>query len=631
MKMMHRRSQITNFMILGIVLLVAIGIYFVLKYTVLEPSAGEVVPPEYVPVKNYVELCMKDLATDAVLLAGQQGGFVEVPAFVANNPPSYIEPIQGGMWKIPLWFYKGEDRVPPLSQIEYQISSYVEKNLGACLANFTQFKNDFNITSSSPAAKTTIGEDKVTVEVKLPLQITGLRDSQSGVISMFQADVDVKLRQVWELANQIMDAENSGTFLENTTIDLMSLDDKQIPLTDMQFRCGRMQWYKSNIVKEMKDVLFYNLPRIRVDNTDYAPFSESELYEKNHFLWQVTNNEYPTIKAGLMFDRDWPLIMKVRPSDGNLLKSNYGKGSQSLLSFLCINIWHFTYDVSYPVQAVLRESTSFGGGGYTFNFAFPAYIDHNQPARTVVTTRDFSVPDEGGDFCDGKTAAAYNLRAIDKTTGLDIENVNVSFECVDKLCELGKTAFDGNFYRLTTSLPSACSAGLVVMEKSGYLRAEKLVDLKAAETTIDVEMKPLKSFEYTVVKHYSTDPRWEYGLGDTQYAIITLEDEDNQYSVFDNYPKHYALFSSNITLIKDNEDYKVDIVLMDGDNYVGGYQGNWTVSYADVAGNDHLTFNIFEWLPVPDTYEKQSEMMTFLENSSHYPDYMKPVFSTEFK
>ncbi len=631
MKAMKRRSQITNFIIMGIVILVAIGIYMVIKYKVLEPSAAEVVPPEYVPVKNYVELCMKSLATDAVLLVGEQGGFVELPASIAKNPYEHIEPIKDGLFQVPYWFYKGESRIPAIGEIERQISAYVEKNLGQCLANFTQFKNDFIITNASLAAVTTAGKDNVVVEAKMPLTIKSLRGGDSGQISMFSTSVDVKLRQVWELASQMMDAENSNTFLENTTIDLMSLDDSQIPLTDMQLKCTRMQWFKPNIVKELKDVLFYNLPRIRVDNTDYAPFSDSEQYEKYHYLWHVTDTQYPTIKAGLWFDRDWQLAMKIRPSDGNILKSDYGKGVQSLLSFLCINIWHFTYDVSYPVEAVLRESTSFGGTGYTFNFAFPVYIDHNKAARETVATTDFSVPETGGEFCDDKTSATYNIRAIDSTTGLDLENANISFQCVNRQCDLGKTAFDGKFYRLAAQLPRACSAGIVVADKSGYLQAEKFVDLKAAETSVDLNMKPLKSFEYTVLKHYSTEPRWEYGLGSNENAIIMIENTAANFSAFDNFPKHYELFSPNLTLIKDNENYAVDIVLMDGDTYVGGYKGNWTVSYSDLADNDHLTFHVIEWVPKPDDYEKQSAMMTYLENSSNYPSYIKPVFSTEFK
>lgn len=625
-----RKAQITNFIIMGIVLLLAVGMYLFIRYYVLEPSAEEIVPAQYVPVKNYVELCMKDISTEAVLLVGLQGGFVELPPVIANNPYSYVEPMQAGLFKTPYWFYKGEQRVPPLGEMEHQISRYVEKNLGSCLNSFTQFQNDFTITNATLAVKATIGLNDVTVEANLPLKIKALKNSETGQISKFSTQVDVKLQQVWSLANEIINSENQNTFLENTTIDLMSLDEK-VPMTDMQFKCGRMQWYKSNIEQEMKDLLFYNIPRIRIDHTDYAPFKDTENYEKYHYLWHVTDNLYPTIKAGLLYDRDWPVTLKVRPSEGNLLKSNYGKDTGSLLSFLCINIWHFTYDVSYPVQVILREETSFGGQGYTFNFAMPIYIDHNQPARQTVSIRDFSAPDLGGDFCEQKTQAAYALRAIDKTTGLDLEDVNMSFECVNKLCELGKTFFDGNYYRMQTQLPSACSAGVLIAEKSGYLRQEKFVDLKAAETSIDFEMKPLKSFEYTVLRHYSTEPRWEYGLADSQYAIILIEDEDNQYSVFDNYPKHYALFSSNITLIKDTEDYLVDIVLMEGDNYVGGYKANWTVNYDELAANDKITFHVIEWLPKPDDYEKQSAMMTYLDNSSNYPANIKPAFSTEFK
>ncbi len=627
---MKRKAQISNFVMIGIILVLATGLFLFLKYKVLLSGPQEIVPPEYEPIKDFVELCMKEQAKEAIIMLGQQGGFVELPNRIGNNPFAYIEFIKGGLFRVPLWYYMGESRIPSPGTIENQIEIYIQQNLETCLQNFTNFQNDFIITNTTLDVKAALADKDVMVSAFFPLTVTSRTDNQVGKITLFSTKLDVKLRKLYELAEAIMEEENRGMFIENTTIDLMVLEPN-IPTTDLLLKCGRLTWYKSDVIDELKESLFYNLPRIRIANTDYEPFRDEEQYGKSKFVWDVTKKKYPDVSVGLRYEQEWPLTMRVRPSDGNVMKSNYGKGMSAYLHFLCINLFHFTYDVTYPVEVTLREPTSFGGEGYTFRFGFPVYIDHNEGMRDDFARTDFGIPDIGGDFCEETTERTFFVRAVDSRTSLDLKDVNISLECIRHLCNLGKTSYDGLYYRLQTPLLKVCPIGMITAEHPDYLPAEQIADYRTADQEIVLQMRPLKEFEYTVVKHYSSDPRWPIGLGKNQYAVIAIEDAENDFAVFDNYPKHYAIFEKNMTLIKDTEDYKLEIMLMEDDKYIGGYKGIWNTSYEELADNTHLTFHVIEYSPQPTTDEETGAMIAYLEDQASYPESTRPSFSIGFE
>jgi hypothetical protein len=60
---------------------------------------AEFVTPELVPLKNYVEQCISNVADEAIFLAEAQGGYVKIPDQIAQDPTAYLdEPI-----KLPYW------------------------------------------------------------------------------------------------------------------------------------------------------------------------------------------------------------------------------------------------------------------------------------------------------------------------------------------------------------------------------------------------------------------------------------------------------------------------------------------------------------------------------------------------
>ena len=69
------------------------------------------------------------------------------------------------------------------------------------------------------------------------------------------------------------------------------------------------------------------------------------------------------------------------------------EADQSLLDFFCMHIWHFTYDVIFPVKVTIVDDQTDKNERYSFNFAFKAQINHNEPDRTNFAVATFDTRD----------------------------------------------------------------------------------------------------------------------------------------------------------------------------------------------------------------------------------------------
>ena len=131
---------------------------------------------------------------------------------------------------------------------------------------------------------------------------------------------------------------------------------------------------------------------IRIQGTDYNPelyvptpdgkSTYSGSYYQQHYIWELDNDggkNYNNMKDSFAYD-NWPLSIYSRPSENGILKSNSQKGTR-MLSFFCLHIWHFTYDISYPVMSTIFDQETKTNKAYRFNFPFKVSIDHNQPNR----------------------------------------------------------------------------------------------------------------------------------------------------------------------------------------------------------------------------------------------------------
>ncbi len=653
--MYKKRGQVTIFIIVGIILMFSVALFLYFRNISLPHEETEAVPAAYAPVHNYVRTCVDALSQRAITLIGIQGGYLELPPKIADNPDSYLPIIPNSDVRLPYWYYQGEARAPSLQDMQRDIGNYVSKNLLGCLQNFTPLLQRFSITPLGDITSlATIGEDDVTVQTTYPLSISPLGGGAAGggaeggenlTLSRFMARVPVRLKRMHDLALEILRAENQGLFLENATIDLMALGPggppDGIPFSDMEFRCGTLKWSKARVEQNVKERLFYNLPRITFSGTEFDP--PQDLYAANNLNLKMVGADedaYAGLRAGVYYSPSWDFLMNVRPSRGDAMSADFGKGNEKYLSYLCVNIYHFTYDIEYPVQVMLRDEAAFDGTGYDFSFATPVMIKQNEGNRANIGFNIFETP-EGNDqgYCDQVADTETIIYAKDAATFEDLKDINLSFTCVGAFaCPLGKTQSDGQVYRLRAKLPSFCTPGALEAEGAGYITTEQDV---ANVQTMTIMLTPKHPFTFTIMKRELAGETETFGapkpLDEDEEVFLSLTTDAFpdfvQYKKLPLDEKSAAEDSGaedsgdRIELADGDVTYHLDLLVVDKDNnLLGGYRGNWTPTLLEMDGHSRVTLYVMEERPPAESDEAQAQLFLQLEDPK-LQEQLTPAFN----
>ncbi|MDO8740914.1 MAG: hypothetical protein Q7J54_05080 [Candidatus Woesearchaeota archaeon] len=673
-----KRAQITVFMIVALVIVIAAAtlISFLSQKTMFFPS--RVIPPYISPIRNYIDSCVNVVSQDAIARLGQQGGYVVLPNSIKNNPAKNI--FFFGPYKVPYWYYDAASHIPSEKQMEQQISDYIEENINDCIQDLASFRQDFDIEIvKQPAAQTKIAENDVVINVDYRLKIKNIITGEETKLKDFSVHSDVKLKKIYELAKKILEAENKDGLFENMTVNLIAMNPKT-PLTGMDFRCDQLTWNILDVRKELQSMVYYTAPLVRIKNTGYAPFSAPEsvyeeygkyhdelrkkaaninylpedeglfsipeftdtqaelssvkapsaplpedAYDYFHYFWDVKTKP-SDLKVGFRYQPIWGIDLAVRPSKDGLLKSNTGKTSQKFLSFMCVNIYHFTYDVSYPVEVMLSDDAAFNGNGFSFHFAIPIMLKSNEARRTTeIAPAEFNPPIEDAAYCGQRSPEAVEIRATGKREGLsnmELNAVNISFTCGRYRCNLGQTKQSSGSYQLITNLPSFCKYGNIEARKEGYMDAVN----QFIKSPFTIELKALKSLDFEIVKRKTTAPASELQLAGDESVTIYLSQEDGSYDLYRAYPFDSTMPESDkkIDLLDEDTTYNLFLILTKGEKMIGGYKGIWSVSELDLEGKTKIKFNVIEKAPTPVTNDDQMNLIGDLEKQE-YQTQLVPV------
>jgi len=640
------RGQLTVFIILGILLLlsIAIVIYFTSQQARAPIKRVSSVPEFVQPVYDYVESCLEDVSRDGVALLGAQGGYINVPGIIANTPSAYVPNDPRGISKTPLWYFEGEDRTPSIEFMQAELARYVRSRLPECTRGFDSFER-FEIEQGEIIPRVLMTSNDVVVELNWPLRVSSI-DRQTD-ISEFVVSHPVRLKQLWLLAESIMRKENADAWFENLTIDFLAADS-DIPLNGMLFECGFKKWHVRDLKERFRRVLRYNIPRVRVDNTQYPPPLEpkrvyddlqrragmirDDLVDERSVDWpeQVPRDVFEfnrmrmdvgfpktDLKVGFHFLPDWDLRFTATPNSGGVMSTSQMKSSQKLLPFVCINAYHFTYDVIYPIKVSVRDDLAYNGDGFVFQFGFPVVVKNNAPARGVFGVRKFEDAAYRPQFCTKLSDEIVDIRAkgfvLQSPVAEELSEVNITYECLDNYCELGQTASDGSGHvRLNTYLPQGCSNPKVTASKDGYISGSAF--LEPGVTEVDVTL--LKSFgvEFRLWPYQDPPGQWQLNqvsdLSPSMRALVSVSVRNASYNQVITVSQNE---SESIDLVYGDARYDVNVMLMRGEQLIGGYHANnLSIEFDDFAGKDTIVFNVVEYRPYPTQSEQQVDMFRFL-------------------
>ncbi len=663
--MRKKRAQVTIFIIIGIILLLSTitVIYLVTREKARPVEEAIIVPEDVKPIHEFITNCLYQTSKRGVSLMGQQAGFAYVPAIIRNTYEASIHLDKKGAFVVPFWYYEGEDRTPSLTFMEKELQRYVYEHLNECLGELESFKGQYEIEEKEDFLPSiTITEEEVIAKMKWPLALTSL--GRTTNIEDYIARLDVKLKKAHEIASKVMKYENEATFFENFTINSMSADT-EIPTDDMRFECRQRRWHLDDVTKRLQRILYYNLPVVRVENTNYVPFvAKRKYYERleddredmweelsegaetltppkytprdaiEFFKYRIEAGVNPTdLKASFDYQPGWGMRLSGVPNSGGWLKSNAGRGDRSMIGFLCINQWHFTYDIIYPIRLTIKDDSAFAGEGFIFQMAFPVLVNNNVPERKYFGVRQFRTVDFDKPFCAVTGEQPVDIRATGFTEASPIEtemdNVTFKYRCMTEECLMGESVADDGYYRLRTTVPTACINPIIVAEKDGYLPAEAV--LKGDELTIP--LKKVRPFDVQVVVHpyNSYAKEWNpprYKLRSSEKALIHVGLKGEPFEQYLEMPSNETV----LEFVEGREKYNIDITLAAMSNPIGGYLArDMEIRYSDFADADTIELHVFEYVPNPTKAQNPAaeqlrmDMYTFMVNGN-YTEKLRPTF-----
>lgn len=648
-----KRGQVTVFAILGVSLLIILFLVLYMRSERMDIADPVVIPTELLPAHNYINFCRDQAVEEALFVLGRQGGYIDIPPLIRSNPAHHLS-FGGGAEILPYWYYDRRLWIPTMTSMEQNLSATISTLFDTCVRDLElAIMVDVRFLADFPVTEVFINERDITVNIEYPLEVHALDSSSVTRLEQFHHTYSVRLAEMLDLAEYILWYENEYLFVENITMGLISLNDN-IPLSGMELHCGDRVWPLASIRAELQDMLTATFSEIRVEGTDYFPyladeslydsyssyrddlweaygevslydnFEETDGYERalraahnrvnspssprpddSYFYFNfrmpmlLEDAVFSDFSVDFMYDQMYGMDIRADPSSGGLLKSSHMRGMQRYLSFFCLNLYKFTYDITYPAVVVVRDPNAFAGRGFQLRFAFPVIIRENEGDRFLTHMRLPHERPRYDDFClegDGRRAI---IRAYDASSPQDaasLADVNISLVCVDRKCPLGVTSAVGSDAFLRANITDTCANPFVVAEKDGYMMD---VVLDNRRDLLHLEMVPLKNISVDFRKHQlniadgSLSPAQQVTSGTVSVYLSTIVENIpyEQHYVFDTSQQH------EIALPVTSAAYELQVMyLRDGDAYGGGYDDIWRVTVDEVRDASGVTFSFIEML-----------------------------------
>lgn len=252
----NKKSQITLFIIIALVLFIIIGLFFYLsKYSVKKQIGDRTtkmhkIKIELQPIESYVTQCLDKTAKEGLILLGKQGGYLfksqggflidyrdndEGSFFVnydgykvsygiyplrfdtgiyystAPNYPWTRFPEQEGIETFKGLF--GISNLPPINSsfgansIKSQLEFYIKNNMRKCIDWSIFEEQDYEITENELNAKLGIAKEDLTIHLIYPLTIKNKLSGDTTTMQDFFVREKIRLNQIYEFTYDIIDKD----------------------------------------------------------------------------------------------------------------------------------------------------------------------------------------------------------------------------------------------------------------------------------------------------------------------------------------------------------------------------------------------------------------------------------------
>lgn len=519
---MQKKGQVTYFVLAGLVILLGVVSYYTYQSlrvkTTLDLLVAEraKLPKQVQPVAQMWDACAERVTRNALNQVGAQGGLLDIPDDplpTSSFAPvaAVLEIVPNSDMRVPLWFRERgngipEVNVPSRADVERNLALVIAEQFPTCFADLTSLSEQgfaFEGAGSAPRVTVTMDDQAVHTLIDYPLQVR-LHDATFTITSAM-ANVQTRFGALFQMAQDIFNAELTKTFLENKTLDMLIAYDPEIPFSGTSFSCNEKVWSKAQVTNRLKTILFENVAAMRVQGTNYV-----EDQKLQYLTFDVLPQAQRDVSVSLLYAPSWPTLVDITPSQGDILRGDLisqksdNLVSRVLSSFFCLSNHHFVYNIKYPVLFTLRDAQ-----GFVFQFATEVIIDRNVPRKNLHAVQ--VLPDTSSRACLFKEAElrVRTLSVAADNTLVPLDNVDLTFKCASSVCPVGAVQLGAS--SAAVRVPR-CVNGIVEGTKQDYLVGKTIVSTNQGAQDVDVVLEQIyvKPVEFFVIDKATGQVRKPY-------------------------------------------------------------------------------------------------------------------------
>ena len=435
-----KRSQLTIFIIIAILIIAFVFGYFLVKNKFVTKGVSK----DIQRVETAFLSCLEDDVLTGVDVLESQGGYIELPEF---EPGSDFMPFSSQLNflgnPIPYWYYVSgnnirREQVPSKEFMESELENFVDSRIQNC--NLEQYYQEgYKISIGAPESNVIIRDNDIKVDFKMDLGINF--GEESAIIKEHNKIVESNLGNLYNSAKSVYEYEQKNLFLEKYAIDNLRL---YAPVDGVELSCSPLHWNADDVFSELQENIEANTLALRNSGK-----------ENNYFVLDLPVS--PEYEIRFINSREWARAFEVEPSEENLLLAN-PVGNQPDLGILgfCYAPYHFVYSIKYPVLVQISKDQE------TFQFPMAVVIQGNNPRESLNVNASQA---ESIELCENKNTQ-IKINVFDSSSKpIDAE---ISYECFGESCIIGETS-SGN---LESDFPQ-CVNGFVITKAKGFKQAQE--------------------------------------------------------------------------------------------------------------------------------------------------------------
>ena len=217
-----KKSQITIFLIIGIVILIILGLmlFFNSKNKHLLYNSNNNLDRQAEQIQKYLEQCLYDEAVKGIYFIGLQGGNIDPEYNESYGDYDQVHWQRSGHLKIPFWYYNGTDISPKIYQIENKMGRFILKKIQNCthfedmvsLKGMQILKPNLNgsLVEYDALINVSINDEDVSVALNYPILITS-KNKQKDLSDLF-VRIPIAFGNDFKITKKILDRMiNSST------------------------------------------------------------------------------------------------------------------------------------------------------------------------------------------------------------------------------------------------------------------------------------------------------------------------------------------------------------------------------------------------------------------------------------